>query len=108
MIHHLSYPKGKSVNDGISPEHSSVQYANIDQAIKRIKQSGVGSYLAKTDIKSAVRILPINPQDYHLLVMKWNGQYYYHKCMPMVVLVHAKRLRLLVQLLNGSHRINSV
>ena len=75
MIHHLSYPKGKSVNDGISPEHSSVQYANIDQAIKRIKQSG-GSYLAKTDIKRAFRILPINPQDYHLLGMKWNGQYY--------------------------------
>ena len=75
MIHHLSYPKGKSVNDGISPEHSSVQYANIDQAIKRIKQSGVGSYLEKTDVKSAFRILPTNPQDYHLLGMKWHGQY---------------------------------
>ena len=24
MIHDLSYPKGKSVNDGISEEHSSV------------------------------------------------------------------------------------
>ena len=109
MIHHLSYPKGKSaVNDGISPEHSSNQYANIDQAIKIIKQLGVGSYLAKTDIKSAFRILPINPQDYHILGMKWNGQYYYDMCMPMVVPVHAKHLRLLVQLLNGSHRINSV
>jgi len=84
MIHHLSYPKGKSVNDGLSPEHSSVQYANIDQAIKRIKQSGVGSYLAKSDIKSAFRVWPINPQDYHLLGMKWNRQYHYHKCMPTI------------------------
>ena len=83
MIHHLSYPRGKSVNDGISHEHSSVHYANIDMAITRIKQSGVGSYLAKTDIKSAFRILPVNPQDYHLLGIKWNGQYYYDKCMPM-------------------------
>ena len=83
LIHHLSYPKGKSVNDGISHEHSSVQYANIDHAIKKIKQSGVGSYLAKTDIKNAFRILPINPHDYHLLGMKWSGQYYYDKCMPM-------------------------
>ena len=74
---------GKSVNDGISHEHSSVQYSNIDHAIKKIKQSGVGSYLAKTDIKSAFRILPINPQDYHLLGIKWSGQYYYDKCMPM-------------------------
>ena len=83
LIHHLSYPMGKSVNDGISHEHSSVQYSNIDHAIKKIKQSGVGSYLAKTDIKSAFRILPINPQDYHLLGIKWSGQYYYDKCMPM-------------------------
>lgn len=83
LIHHLSYPKGNSVNDGISHDHSSVQYANIDHAIKKIKQSGVGSYLAKTDIKSAFRILPINPQDYHLLGIKWRGQYYYDKCMPM-------------------------
>ena len=24
LIHHLSFPKGSSVNDGISPEHTSV------------------------------------------------------------------------------------
>ena len=48
-----------------------------------ITQTGVGSYLAKTDIKSALRILPVNPQDYHLLGIKWNGQYYFDKCMPM-------------------------
>jgi len=83
MIHHLSFPKGTSVNDGISSSHTSVHYATIDDAIQKIKQSGVGSYLAKTDIKSAFRILPINPQDYHLLGMKWKNQYYYDKCMPM-------------------------
>ena len=51
----------------------------------KITQSGVGvgSYLAKTDIKSAFRILPINPQDNHLLGIKWSGQYYYDTCMPM-------------------------
>ena len=49
LIHHLSYPMSKSVNDGISHEHSSVQYDNIDHVITKIKQSGVGSYLAKTE-----------------------------------------------------------
>ena len=68
---------GKSVNDGISHEHSSVQSANIDHSVKKIKQSGVDSYLAKTDITSAFRSLPINPQDYHLSGIKWSGQYYY-------------------------------
>ena len=65
------------MNDGISHEHSSVQYANIDQATKRIKQSGSGSYLAKTDTNRAFRILPIHPQEYHLLGIKWKGHYYY-------------------------------
>ena len=34
LIHHLSFPKGSSVNDGIPPEHTSVHYATIDEAIK--------------------------------------------------------------------------
>ena len=38
--------------------------------------------MAKTEIKSAFRILTINPQDYHLLGIKWSGQDY-DKCMPM-------------------------
>ena len=83
MIYHLSYPKGKSVNDGISWEHSSVHYADIDKAIRRIKQSGVGSFLAKTDVKSAFQILLVNSQDYYLLDLKWKHPYYYDKCMPM-------------------------
>lgn len=33
LIHHLSFPKGSSVNDGIPSEHSCVSYATIDQAI---------------------------------------------------------------------------
>ena len=83
MIHHLSYPKGGSVNDGIDPQFSSVSYATIDDAILCIKKSGVGSFLAKTDIKHAFRIIPIHPGDYHLLGMQWKGSFYYDKCMPM-------------------------
>lgn len=83
MIHHLSYPKGSSVNDGIDDEYSSVKYARIEDAIKCIKANGENCYLAKTDIKHAFRILPIHPDDYHLLGMRWKGSYYYDKCMPM-------------------------
>lgn len=83
MIHHLSYPRGLSVNDSINPEHSSVTYSTIDDAIRCVKKSGVGSFLAKTDIKHAFRIIPIHPWDYHLLGMQWQGFFYYDKCMPM-------------------------
>ena len=47
LIHHLSFPKGSSVNDGIPPEHTSVHYATIDGAIKLIKSAGPGCFLKR-------------------------------------------------------------
>ena len=39
--------------------------------------------MAKTDIKSAFRIIPILPTDYNLLGIFWQGKYYYDRVMPM-------------------------
>ena len=72
-----------SINDGIASENTHVQYARVSDAIKLIKRAGPGCYLAKTDIKSVFRIIPIHPNDYPLLGMQWRGQYYYNHCMPM-------------------------
>ena len=83
VIHHLSYPQGNSVNSGIPRECATVKYASVGQAIRHIVNTGRGSYLAKTDIKSAFRIVPVNPEDYHLLGFYWEGQYYYDRCLPM-------------------------
>ena len=77
LIHHLSYPGGSSVNDGISPEFSSVRYATITDAIRHIRAAGTGCFLSKTDIKNAFRIIPVHPSDYNLLVIQWRGQYYF-------------------------------
>ncbi|XP_033730175.1 uncharacterized protein LOC117319492 [Pecten maximus] len=83
MIHHLSHPKGLSINDGISPESSTVQYATIADAIGKIKQLGQGCFLAKTDIESAFRIVPIHPDDRKMLGLQWEGKLYFDKCLPM-------------------------
>ena len=83
LIHHLSYPNGSSVNDSIPEECCSVRYASIDDAIFVIKQTGAGCFMAKTDIKSAFRIIPIHPSDYSLLGMKWQDMYYFDRCLPM-------------------------
>jgi hypothetical protein len=83
MIHHLSFPNGTSVNDGIPDIETSVRYATVDDAIRLIKQAGPGCFFAKTDIKNASRIIPINPADYHLLGIKWREFYYYDRAMPM-------------------------
>ena len=73
LIHHLSFPTGLSVNDGISSDHT----------ILLIKSAGPGCFLAKTDVKNAFRIIPIHPDDYGLPGMQWRGLYYYDRCMPM-------------------------
>ena len=83
LIHHLSYPDGSSVNDFIPDQFSSVQYASIGDAITLIKSLGRACYMAKTDIKSAFRIIPIHPDDYHLLGMTWNNSYFFDRCLPM-------------------------
>ena len=83
LIQHLSFPSGASVNDSIPSSFSSVQYATIDHAIDLIRSLGRGSFLAKTDIKHAFRIIPISPRDYDLLGICWEGKYYYDRCMPM-------------------------
>lgn len=83
MIHHLSFPRCSSVNDGIPADFSSVHYATISDAIQLIKKVSKGCFMGKTDIKNAFRIIPIHPHDYNVLGMSWKGQYYYDKCMPM-------------------------
>ena len=83
LTHHLSFSKGSSLNDGISPENTRVSYATVEDAIRFIKSVGSGCFLAKTDLKNAFRIIPFNPQDYHLSGIRWNGLYYYDRAMPM-------------------------
>lgn len=83
LIHHLSYPHGESINDGISDAEAHVQYQTVDHAIKHIQQLGSGCFLAKTDIADAFRIVPLHPEDYHLFGFHWKDQYYFDKCLPM-------------------------
>lgn len=84
LINHLSYPEGNSVNDGISDDLSSVKYSSFDSVVNMIFQLGKKAELAKRDLKSAFRILPISPDDFCLLGVKDNeGNYYIDKFLPM-------------------------
>lgn len=83
MITHLSYPDGGSINDGIDPGLCSVTYTTFDKVAKMIYELGQSAYLAKRDLKSAYRILPIHPDDFSLLGIKVEGKYYIDKFLPM-------------------------
>lgn len=84
ILTNMSYPDGTSVNDGIDREDCTVQYATFQDVIKFIQScKGKPVFLAKTDIKDAFRIIPISPEDYHLLLLSWERKFYIDRVMPM-------------------------
>lgn len=76
MIVDLSHPKGDSVNDWINPSLRSLTYTSVDKAADRILQLGRGALIAKSDIQSAYRIVPVHPEDRWLLGMEWRNNIY--------------------------------
>ena len=47
------------MNDGISKELASMHYASMDDAVNTIRRLGRGTLLAKLDLKSAYRKIPV-------------------------------------------------
>ena len=82
LIVDLSHPKGHSVNDGVDPGLCSLTYASVDAAAAMVLAVGRGAVLAKLDIASAYRIVPVHPDDRPLLGMRWNGSLYVDTALP--------------------------
>ena len=81
-IYHLSYPEGDSINDHIPKDPYALQYVRVDDAIRILKSLGSGSFMAKTDLKSAFRLIPVHPDDWNLLGIYWKSQYYVDLYLP--------------------------
>ena len=82
LIVNLSSPEGYSVNDGICPDLTSVVYASVDNAVEIIRHLGPGTELVKIDLKDAYRVIPVHPQDHHLLGTQWCGDTFVDRSLP--------------------------
>jgi hypothetical protein len=81
LIVDLSSPHNQgvpSINDLIDKDRCSLSYVKLDDAIKEIVHLGPGTLMCKVDIRSAFKLIPITPSQYHLFCIKWRGQYYYY------------------------------
>ena len=78
-IHDLSFPPGKSINDGIPKVFGMIEYTTFDNIAARIH---LGDLIVKRDIKDAFRIVPIALHDRKLLGFEWQGAYYTENCLP--------------------------
>ena len=76
LILDLSHPAGHSINDGIDRCICSLSYIRVDEVVQRIISLGRGCQLAKIDIESVFRNIPVHPHDRHLLGLSWEGQLY--------------------------------
>ena len=83
LIHHLSHPWGEGVNSYIDDEQSKVSYASFDQALRTIAGFGQGTRLAKVDVKSAYRLLPIREDDFQCLGLHIGDTIFVDKMAPM-------------------------
>ena len=82
LITDLSSPIGASVNDGIETELSSLSYITVDNVAHLACQLGTGALLAKIDIESAYRLIPVHPADRPLQAIKWEGKIFIDPMLP--------------------------
>ena len=82
LITDLSYPPGLSVNDGIDPELCSLTYTSVDAVAEVAVSYPPGALLAKVDIESVYRLIPVHPSDRPLQAMEWEGAVYVDPMLP--------------------------
>ena len=82
LIVDLSSPTGYSVNDAIGSNMCHMHYASVPEAARYIRRLGTGTVLAKVDLQNAYRIVPVHPDDHHLLSFRWNNQVFIDTALP--------------------------
>jgi hypothetical protein len=81
VVHHLSWPRnGDSINSAIEP--MECELTSFDDGTALVVAVGRGALMSKIDIRAAYRCIPVRPEDWHLLGMRWRDFFYYEKCLP--------------------------
>ena len=53
-----------------------LKYPTVDDIMEELLRLGGVPYIYKIDLAGALRQLPIDPFDYNVLGLKWDGQYF--------------------------------
>ena len=83
LIVDMSFPIEAAVNDGIDESLCSLLYAGVGDEVKGIVVRGCGTQLAKVDIKSAYRKVPVHPDDCWLTGVVWRIHYLWMRHYPL-------------------------
>lgn len=58
-------------------------YTSLDDTVHILKGCGKSALMAKADIKSVFRLLPVHPDDFVLLGFQFQGSFYFDQALPM-------------------------
>ena len=88
IILDLSFPPGRSINDGIIKDNylgfqAKLSFPKIDEFACRIYILGKGCLMFKVDLSRYFRQLPLDPGDYSLIGYVVDGKIYFDKVLPM-------------------------
>lgn len=90
-----------SFNDGIPSHLWSVGYTSLNEAIRILHSCGVGALMAKIDIESAFRLLPVHPDNFAFWVYGLKVGIMWTVLCLWAVLFHVQPLNNLVPFLSG-------
>ena len=82
LITDLSFPPGMSVDDGISPELSSLSYTSVDHVADTGVSLGMGTQLVKVDIESAYHLILVHPHNRPLQAVQWQNRIFVDPMLP--------------------------
>ena len=70
------------MNKRISPGLCSLHYSSVEKAVRQALALGEHTQLAKFDLDSVYRVVPVLPTDRLLLEMPWKGESYVETALP--------------------------
>ena len=82
LIMDISRPFDNSVNDFISRKAFTLRFSSIDEAVALETSTGGSAHMAKMDVKSAFRLIPVQKEDWNLLGYCHDNQYYFDLVLP--------------------------
>jgi hypothetical protein len=81
-IHHLSYPDGSSINDGIPLSAVTLVYTTLGSLFSPLRKFGRGAFILKMDLKRAFRHISVCPDDTLLYGFYFDGVGYVDLRLP--------------------------
>ena len=113
VIVDLSWPLGQSVNSCVSPDvydgiPFTLKYPTVDDVIQQIRTLGPRTLLFKIDLERAFRNLRIDPFDYPLLGLQWQGKRYVDVGLPFGFRTGAAACQMCTDVITHQLRLRNV